>query len=485
MFAAIALLTTLFHVACSLRQPHLPFLSRELVIHSMRAVELHKASDALAAQSCGSTVSIVHEDVFLCNETLAGVYVIPHSSIRHNGEVCGTGKPDEYTLLIPSQKLLSLSQAELFGLEEIYRILLRNARAFNAFGVLNTIDPLIFGVEYNTPRVCGGVLRYPKNSIYMFMQIPKSNRPLNFGFGFLGADELGVITIKPDEGVCLFKETRKIGSKQTPFGSPTPSSSPHDPDVNKSKTPPDLYFFENFPDVPNCFPAYPLDVVGSRLPRPSRSPIPHKSKNPSPSPPPDKAATAKPSETSNPRGDNNPTCFPSSSKVMLSNGKEIRICDLKLGDKVLVERGKFSEVFTFTHNIRGTYSRFIRLTTSKNMSITLSPTHYLQASQKLKTAKTVVIGDTLLLASGQNDEVVSTRFVRLKGLHNPQTIVGTIVVNGIVASTFTKTVRPSTANALLAPVKFLYIQLGWLWPGLPHGSNQMASLLPNGDDILW
>lgn len=86
----------------------------------------------------------------------------------------------------------------------------------------------------------------------------------------------------------------------------------------------------------------------------------------------------------------------------------------------------------------------------------------------------------MTVENGNKAQVVSIEHVWKRGLHNPQTESGTIVVNGVVASTFTQTVQPGTASALLAPLKWL----GWSWNGFSEGCDSIARLLPSGG-VIW
>ena len=45
---------------------------------------------------------------------------------------------------------------------------------------------------------------------------------------------------------------------------------------------------------------------------------------------------------------------------------------------------------------------------------------------------------------------------QVKGLYNPLTLAGDIVVDGILASTYTKAVTPKMAHAALAPLRMMY-----------------------------
>lgn len=60
------------------------------------------------------------------------------------------------------------------------------------------------------------------------------------------------------------------------------------------------------------------------------------------------------------------------------------------------------------------------------------------------------------MESGIEDDIVSIERVTEIGLHNPQTLDGNIVVNGIVATTYTEAILPPIAEALLAPVRASY-----------------------------
>jgi len=114
----------------------------------------------------------------------------------------------------------------------------------------------------------------------------------------------------------------------------------------------------------------------------------------------------------------------------------------------------------------------------------MSPTHYVPVEGVLKTAKTVQAGDLLDDVNGTAVEVVSVTLVEKRGLYNPQTMNGSIAVNGLVLSTFTQTVHPVVAKILLLVPKTLYTL------GLPNPfahlflmDNGFASkLVPGGFD---
>ena len=54
---------------------------------------------------------------------------------------------------------------------------------------------------------------------------------------------------------------------------------------------------------------------------------------------------------------------------------------------------------------------------------------------------------------------------RARGLYNPHTLHGDVVVDGVLTSTYTGVVHPALAHALLAPLRQLYSA------GLSFGTN--------------
>ena len=155
-----------------------------------------------------------------------------------------------------------------------------------------------------------------------------------------------------------------------------------------------------------------------------------------------------------------PVCFPAEATAKLRDGSRRRMDELALGDEVLVGNGQFSKVFAFTHRHSNSLNNFVTLYT-KSGSISLTPSHLIYANDQLVPAGRVRIGDVLRTADG-SDEPVSRIFQSRKiGLYNPQTLHGDIVVNGIVASTYTTEVQPNAAHALLSPLRVIARYAGW------------------------
>mmetsp|Transcript_1193 Transcript_1193/g.3687 ORF Transcript_1193/g.3687 Transcript_1193/m.3687 type:complete len:119 (-) Transcript_1193:317-673(-) len=86
----------------------------------------------------------------------------------------------------------------------------------------------------------------------------------------------------------------------------------------------------------------------------------------------------------------------------------------------------------------------------------LSGNHYLPVNGRVVSAESVKVGDTVQLSDGKNGAVSAVSSGDSIGLFNPQTMDGLIVVNGIVATCYTRVVDPRVADVLLAVPRVLY-----------------------------
>ena len=157
------------------------------------------------------------------------------------------------------------------------------------------------------------------------------------------------------------------------------------------------------------------------------------------------------------------SCFPGNAVVELENGSVVSMTNLKIGDRVRVSDKTFSDVYMFSHrNPHNSDSYYIQLNI-ENQSITLTSGHYIYIKPKsainsiiVVPAKDVRIGDKLQIGDNSWKPVSSVEFVEEKGLFNPHTIEGSIIVNGIRTTTYTTSVESRTATALLTPIRALY-----------------------------
>lgn len=171
-------------------------------------------------------------------------------------------------------------------------------------------------------------------------------------------------------------------------------------------------------------------------------------------------------------------CFPADATVALEDGTVKAMENLVVGDRVNIGGGKFSQVFLFTHSDAQVVStNFVQLTTETGEELVLSDGHYLPISGSVKAACAVQVGDFVTLASGIESKITKKMsYVEKIGLFNPQTLNGNIVVNGVLASTFTMAADPKLAQAALSPLRACFAKLGGYSINFNHG---VASYLGN------
>lgn len=156
-----------------------------------------------------------------------------------------------------------------------------------------------------------------------------------------------------------------------------------------------------------------------------------------------------------------PLCFPGNALVRLDSGITVAMKELRVGDRIAVGRGVYSEVFMFTHALRDVQHEFVYIETSSGTTLSLSEGHYLYANGDLIPAMNVKVGDELKSEEGERTVVKSISRKRESGLFNPQTKHGDVIVNGITTSTYTSATGPLLAHSLLAPLRGLYAALGY------------------------
>jgi uncharacterized protein YjbI with pentapeptide repeats len=171
-------------------------------------------------------------------------------------------------------------------------------------------------------------------------------------------------------------------------------------------------------------------------------------------------------------------CFPGSATVQLASGAIKRMDALDIGDSVLVGPGVFSPVFMFTHRLPTlVVPDFVKLTTASGAALTVTPGHLIYADNELVAAGSVRVGAALRLADGSTSVVArAERSVADIGLFNPQTVHGDVVVDGVVASCYTRAVAAGVAHALLAPARAVFGAVGF-GVSVDNGADALRSLL--------
>ena len=186
-------------------------------------------------------------------------------------------------------------------------------------------------------------------------------------------------------------------------------------------------------------------------------------------------------------------CFPSHALVTLRGGTKIPIARLRVGDLMESEPGIFSPVLLHTHADTQANTMFLVLRTRQGSQIAASPGHYLLTGDgRFRFAGHFHVHDQVRTASGL-DYVASVRRAIYRGLHNPQTASGKLLVAvgsdapAVQASTYTTAVLPSAAHAALTPLRALHYTLGITFPALSaciHSVAESPLLRPfyNSDD---
>jgi len=130
-------------------------------------------------------------------------------------------------------------------------------------------------------------------------------------------------------------------------------------------------------------------------------------------------------------------CFPAAATVELSDGATTSMASLQLGDEVLDATGAYSPVYFFSHADAVVEAPFVELVLEGDHKISLSPDHYIASNGKLLYAKDVSLGDKIdyvVDGATKSGAVVKTSEVVERGLYNPYTLSGSIVVDGVAAS---------------------------------------------------
>jgi len=138
-------------------------------------------------------------------------------------------------------------------------------------------------------------------------------------------------------------------------------------------------------------------------------------------------------------------CFPNSATVSLRfEGGRVAthtMEHLRVGDSVLTQAG-FSKIFAFMDHDSNTKGEYVQLATASGHELSLSADHlvFAHAEQSPVLANTIVEGDLLWImkdATVLPSRVVGVGHSLQRGKHAPLTEHGTVVVNGVLSSSYT------------------------------------------------
>jgi hypothetical protein len=131
-------------------------------------------------------------------------------------------------------------------------------------------------------------------------------------------------------------------------------------------------------------------------------------------------------------------CFSGQTMVFVKDQGEVLMRNLRLGDEILVSDNKYERVYSFGHRHETIKTDYLQLYTSESAPLEISGDHMVIVEDgRAVPASTVQVGDKLqALAGGIAVEINTIKNVARLGAFAPFTPSGTIVVNGVVASSF-------------------------------------------------
>lgn len=159
-------------------------------------------------------------------------------------------------------------------------------------------------------------------------------------------------------------------------------------------------------------------------------------------------------------GSDRRACFPGEATVNVEGRGEVKMRDVKVGYSVEVGNGVFSKVFMFTHQDESAREEFVLVETGCGERLMMSGGHYIYVNGNLETGFSVKVGDHVVVRGGRECAVTRVGREIGKGLYNPQTLHGDIMVNGIKTSTYTMAVVAPMAHGLLSPLRGAFRLVG-------------------------
>jgi hypothetical protein len=179
--------------------------------------------------------------------------------------------------------------------------------------------------------------------------------------------------------------------------------------------------------------------------------------------------------------------------VSIPGGGAARMDALRVGDRVLVARPDgslfFDEIYMFGHKDAAPLSTFVQLATAGG-ALRLTPDHHVfvtRAGARLELpASAAQVGDLVHVVGADGaaklQAVVAKSLTAGRGLFNPYTLSGSIVVDGVAASCHSSSFLdgafealniplPAGYQALYAPVRALHRLLG------AHGMTKLAPII--------
>jgi hypothetical protein len=120
-----------------------------------------------------------------------------------------------------------------------------------------------------------------------------------------------------------------------------------------------------------------------------------------------------------------------------TNGEQVRLDKLQIGEHILVDTNRFETVYSFGHRDPVRVVEYLEIATEASTTLRISADHMIWSSGSFVPAWHLKVGDVLTDGpSGKPVAIVSIRNVLSKGAYAPFTPSGTVVVDGVLASSF-------------------------------------------------
>jgi hypothetical protein len=178
-------------------------------------------------------------------------------------------------------------------------------------------------------------------------------------------------------------------------------------------------------------------------------------------------------------------CFPSDAYLRRDDGVQIKMKEVKIGDKVLTidDMGNpiYSEISMMLHrDNKQTLNDYVQITTEGGVDLTISKYHLLAlSSSTFIFSKDIRPGQNVTVYNPNEkrfhpSQVISVKYVTKTGLHSPLSMEGTLVVNDVYVSCY--------ANF---PIHWISHTMFSLWRGLYKNFPSLLSSSTDEDNIHW
>lgn len=130
-------------------------------------------------------------------------------------------------------------------------------------------------------------------------------------------------------------------------------------------------------------------------------------------------------------------CFPGDAICQVEGRGRVAMKDINLGDKLLVEGGRYEAVYSFGHRDIHTEAHYLKIATKAGHVLEISEAHmvFVEGGRAVP-ASSVRVGDIVELADDGLTTIQSIKVVLRQGAIAPFTASGTVIANGVKASTF-------------------------------------------------